>query len=205
MSGLEAVETKLSELEFSGRIDSEYYRKTLLIWENLILGQSHMKLSEVADFLIGPFGSSYDTDNYVDFSDYRYVRGQDVKPFLLMDTEPRYIDESDFKRLSRYSLKENDILVSVVGTLGNACIVSAKDIPAIFSCKSTVIRANKVNAHYVVAYLNSKQGRELLKRKERGAIQKGLNLDDLRLLPVPVYSNEFQEKIGSCIDIACAN
>jgi len=197
MSGLEAVEIRLSKLEFSRRIDSEYYRKSLLKWESMILGQNHTTLSEVANFLIGPFGSSYDTDNYVEKSDYRYIRGQDVKPFLLMDTEPRYIEKVDFERLSRYSLKENDILVSVVGTLGNACIVRDNDIPAIFSCKSTVIRIKEINAHYVIAYLNSKQGRELLIRKERGAIQKGLNLDDLRLLPIPIFSNNFETYIES--------
>ena len=45
------------------------------------------------------------------------------------------MDGEDFNRLSKYSLKADDILVSVVGTLGNACIVSEKDLPAVFSCK----------------------------------------------------------------------
>ena len=33
---LEISEVKLSELEFSGRIDSEYYRKDFLIFEKII-------------------------------------------------------------------------------------------------------------------------------------------------------------------------
>jgi restriction endonuclease S subunit len=199
MSGLEVSEILLSELEFSNRIDSEYYRKIFLKWEAIIENHQHCNLSDVANFLIGPFGSSYNTDNYVDEPDYRYVRGQDVKPFLLMDTEPRYMDKNDFERLSRYALKANDILVSVVGTLGNACIVRKTDIPAIFSCKSTVIRVNDINAYYLIAYLNSKHGRELLLRKERGAIQKGLNLDDLRLLTVPLFSDIFEKYIEGLI------
>jgi restriction endonuclease S subunit len=106
---------------------------------------------------------------------------------------------SDFQRLAKYALRENDILVSVVGTLGNACIVRKTDLPAIFSCKSTVIRADDINAYYIVAYLNSKYGRELLLRKERGAIQKGLNLDDLRLLAIPIFSNTFEHGIQDLI------
>ena len=65
----------------------------------------------------------------------------------------------------------NDILISVVGTLGNACIVQKEEIPAIFSCKSTVIKAKRVDPFYLLSYLNSKYGKTLLLRKERGAIR----------------------------------
>lgn len=192
MDGLEFQEVLCSELEFSGRIDAEYYQKQYLAYEQAIEKYKNNKLSCMADFLIGPFGSSYNTSNYVDTPDFRYVRGQDVKPFILKNSDPRYMAKEDFDRLSKYSLKANDILVSVVGTLGNACIVSEKDIPAVFSCKSTVIRANGIDPYFLTAYLNSKYGKSLLLRKGRGVIQKGLNLDDLKTLKIPLFSKKFQ-------------
>lgn len=195
MDGLECSEVNISELEFSGRIDAEYYRKSILKYENMVLLSNYKNLCETASFLIGPFGSAYDTRKYTTLSNYRYVRGQDVKPFILKDDEPRFIARRDFERLSKYSLKEQDIMVSVVGTLGNACLVRSKDLPAIFSCKSTVIRTKELNPYYLIAYLNSKYGSQLLLRKERGAIQKGLNLDDLKSLIVPVYSDSFQSEV----------
>ena len=76
---------------------------------------------------------TYDTSLYVEQSNYRYIRGQDVKPFLLQDTSPRYMEERDFNRLNKYALATNDILISVVGTLGNACIIQEHEVPAIFS------------------------------------------------------------------------
>lgn len=199
MDGLECSEVTLSDLEFSGRIDAEYYRKSLLEFENRIILSNHTSLYEVASFLIGPFGSAYDTSNYTTSSNYRYVRGQDVKPFILKDDEPRFIEKCDFERLSKYSLKEQDIMVSVVGTLGNACLVRSEDLPAIFSCKSTVIRTKKLNPYFLIAYLNSKYGSQLLLRKERGAIQKGLNLDDLKSLIVPVFSDILQNAVQKSI------
>lgn len=192
MDGLEVQEIFCSELEFSGRIDAEYYQKQYLAYEQAVERCNNNELSCMADFLIGPFGSSYNTSNYVNTPDFRYVRGQDVKPFMLKNSEPRYMAKEDFDRLYKYSLKADDILVSVVGTLGNACIVSEKDIPAVFSCKSTVIRANGIEPYFLAAYLNSKYGRSLLLRKERGVIQKGLNLDDLKTLKIPLFSNKFQ-------------
>lgn len=159
-------------------------------------------MGEVCRFLIGPFGSAYDTGNYVETPDYRYVRGQDVKPFFLQDTDPRYMDAQDYERLKKYALKEGDILISVVGTLGNAAIVRERELPAIFSCKSTVVRTDQTDPYFLLAYLNSKYGRQLLLRKQRGAVQKGLNLDDLRSLDMPLHSCKFAEKIRE-ITIAC--
>ena len=102
---------------------------------------------------------------------------------------PKYMAENDYNRLSKYALAPNDILVSVVGTLGNASIIQGHELPAIFSCKSTAIKAKSVNPFYLLCYLNSKYGKSLLCRKERGAIQKGLNLDDLKTLDIPLFSD----------------
>lgn len=112
-----------------------------------------------------------------------------------MSDDNVYIPKQDFDRLSRYSLRDKDILVSVVGTLGNAAIVTQKDLPAIFSCKSTVLRVFDINPEYLVVYLNSLYGKKLLLRRERGAIQKGLNLEDLKELDVFIPSVTFQNQI----------
>jgi type I restriction enzyme S subunit len=195
LEGLEISEILKSDLEYSGRLDSEYYKKHLLFFEDEICKKDFVKLDNVSNFLIGPFGSAFDTENYIDDGEYRYVRGQDVKPFILKDGENRYVPYADFERLKKYALKEKDILVSVVGTLGNACIVQNKDLPAIFSCKSTVIRTSAINPVYILTFLNCKYGKELLIRKERGAIQKGLNLDDLKTTIIPKFEEIFQLKV----------
>lgn len=91
MDGLEFREVLRSELEFTGRLDAEYYQRIYLEYEKLVEKCINDKLENKADFLIGPFGSAYDTRNYTEIPKYRYVRGQDVKPFDLKDTEPRYM------------------------------------------------------------------------------------------------------------------
>lgn len=68
MDGLECSEIKKSELEFSGRTDAEYYQKKFLQYQNIIEAHNILPLSKVADFLIGPFGSAYDTSLYVEQS-----------------------------------------------------------------------------------------------------------------------------------------
>jgi type I restriction enzyme M protein len=203
MDGLEAAEVKLSNLEFSGRIDSEYYRPKFLNLEAKILSNDHCLLNENASFLIGPFGSQFIVENYDEKSPYRYVRGRDVKPFFVMNDENTNMPKSDYDRLSKYKLKENDLLISVVGTLGNVSIVTKDILPGIFSCKSTVIRSESViYSKYLLGYLNCEIGKNLLIRKARGAIQTGLNLDDLKTALIYLPSLDFQKLVAQILDEA---
>lgn len=188
-------EVFLSDLEYSGRLDSEYYRPELLRSEELLRVRNSKMLSSLSEFLIGPFGSAFTVENYTEDRTYRYIRGKDVKQMCLMDDDNVYMPKADFDRLSKYALRKDDILVSVVGTLGNAAIIDEGHLPAIFSCKSTVLRAKGIVPHYLLTYLNSSYGRSLLLRKERGAIQKGLNLDDLKVLDVYVAGKELQKAV----------
>ena len=201
MGRLEASTVKYSNLEFTRRLDSEYYRKEFLRLEKKILSNNCCLLEKEANFLIGPFGSQFIVSNYEDKSPYRYIRGKDVKPFFILNEDKVHLPKLDYERLKKYKLKENDILISVVGTLGNASIVTEDIIPAIFSCKSTVVRTKNIYfSKYLLAYVNSDTGRKLLLRKTRGAIQTGLNLDDLKTLLLFFPNTKFQKLIAKIID-----
>ncbi|WP_230112318.1 hypothetical protein [Stenotrophomonas lactitubi] len=196
------AEVNLSDLEFSGRLDAEYYRPEHLRKEAILTERGGTPLSLLCDFLIGPFGSAFTVENYCDDPTYRYIRGKDVKAMAIEENDNVYMPKSDFERLSKYALKAGDVLVSVVGTLGNSALVEPHHVPAIFSCKSTALRTTSIDARYLIAYLNCKYGRDLLIRKERGAIQKGLNLDDLKSLQIFISSPKLQSAIANVHQLA---
>ena len=193
------VETK--ELEGAARLDAEYYQPEYLNIEGHLLNTANYKLWKDINgrFITGPFGSSFNVENYVSYPPYRYIRGKDVKDFFLLDDDNVYIPEKDYERLKKYILYEGDILVSVVGTLGNAVIVDKNNIPSVFSCKSTAFRTNTLNPFFLIAYLNCLFGKKLLQRKVRGAVQTGLNIDDLKLLPIYLPNTESQNKIAKLV------
>jgi len=190
-----------SQLEDTLRLDAEYYQPAYLDMESRIAKTgSYLAWGYIGgQFITGPFGSEFIVENYVTEGSYRYVRGQDVKEFFLLDSDTVYIPENDYRRLSKYALAEGDILVSVVGTLGNAAVVDKAIPPAIFSCKSTLFRSTTVNPFYLIAYLNCRFGRALLQRKVRGAVQTGLNIDDLRSLPIFIADRPLQDQIGNLV------
>ncbi len=187
-----------SQLEGGQRIDPEYYQPEYLrLVNDLIQTNSYKSWNDIkGKFITGPFGSEFNVENYITDGKYRYIRGKDVKEFIIADNDNVYIPEKDFGRLKKYSLDEGDILTSVVGTLGIAAIVNKSSLPAIFSCKSTAFRTNDINPYYFITYLNSKYGHNLLLRSMRGHVQVGLNIWDLKSLLVFIPLKEEQEKIG---------
>jgi type I restriction enzyme S subunit len=188
--------TNVREITKSKRIDSEFFHPKYLLAETLVNSlEDVIPLGQIGKFKIGPFGSAFHVKNYDKTSEYRYIRGKDVKPFQLLNDDNVYMPEKDFIRLSKYAVQEDDLLISVVGTLGNVAIVP-DDVKGIFSCKSTIFRDSTVLPTYLLAYFNTKYGKECLLRRQRGAVQTGLNKEDLKTVPVPVFNDEIQKQIG---------
>ncbi len=181
------------------RIDAEYYRKEILDRLSVLDRHNKENLSKLAEFIIGPFGSTVKVEQYVDKSEYRYIRNKDINDFVIKDVDPALIPQEVYDSLSQFHIKKNDLLITVVGTLGKVAIAKEKDTKSIFSCKSTIIRSKDINPFYLLAYLNTETGNLFSLRGKRGAIQEGLNLSDLKEIQVYVPSNTFQEQIEKTI------
>lgn len=194
--------TNVAKIMENHRMDSEYFHPFYIEAEEKVSSLKYKRLGELGDFLIGPFGSAFHVSNYDPTSHYRYVRGKDVKPFALLDDDNVYMPEKDYNRLKKYALKPDDLLISVVGTLGNVAIVPS-NLEGIFSCKSTVFRNSKIDPCYLLAYFNSTYGKRCLLRRQRGAIQAGINKDDLRTIPIPILDNigELGGQIRRALDL----
>lgn len=181
-----------SKLNKEFRIDAEYYRKEILDTISFLDNKNNDKLENLVNFVVGPFGSTVTVDKYVEKSNHRYIRNKDVKDFVIKDDEPALISDCVYNSLPQFHVNENDLLITVVGTLGKVAIAQKKDTKSIFSCKSTILRTQNINPYYLLAYLNSSVGKLFSLRGTRGAIQEGLNLFDLKEIKVFLPNKEFQ-------------
>ena len=193
-----------SELNSELRIDAEYYRAEILERLNMLERHNNDSLANLADFIPGPFGSTVTVDKYVERSSYRYIRNKDINDFRINDTAPALIPENVWTSLPQFHIFENDLLITVVGTLGKAAIATKEDCRSIFSCKSTILRTKKINPFFLLAYLNSDTGKLFSSRGKRGAIQEGLNLTDLKEIRVLLPSNNTQSLVERVIRLAFA-
>lgn len=196
---------RFSEIDLGNRIDAEYYRKEILDKIDVLESLNTDILKNLVDFIIGPFGSTVTVDQYVDNSEYRYIRNKDINDFVIKDDEPALIPYDVYQALPKFHIEENDLLITVVGTLGKAAIAIKKDITSIFSCKSTLIRVKRINPFYLLTYLNTDTGKLFSMRGKRGAIQEGLNLPDLEEIRVFIPSPKFQSKIEEVVRLSFDN
>ncbi len=181
------------------RIDSEYYHPAILDRLDLLNNKENDFLKNLVKFTVGPFGSTVTVEKYVDNSEYRYIRNKDINDFIISDDEPALIPKDVYEPLKQFHIKKDDLLLTVVGTLGKVAIAQERDTHSIFSCKSTLLKSKKINPYYLLTYLNSPTGQLFSLRGKRGVIQEGLNLSDLKEIKVFIASASFQNKIEEIV------
>ncbi len=147
---------KYTEVLEARRYDAEYFKPFNLTAEKLITNSDFLYLENLGKFIIGPFGSTVKVEDYVEDKQYKYIRGKDIKNGVLSDVDNSAVNKEKFDSLPKYHLKNNDVLITVVGTLGNVAIYRDSFGPAIFSCKSTVFRSNKINPEFLMIFLDTK-------------------------------------------------
>ncbi|MFH0781693.1 MAG: hypothetical protein V2B20_07030 [Pseudomonadota bacterium] len=197
--------TTTSESLHTRRIDAEFSQPKYIEAEQVVRRCGVEDLGNLGSFVPGPFGSAFCVRNYDLKSPYRYIRGQDVKPFFIIEDDLKFIPEADFVRLNKYAISKDDLMISVVGTLGNVAVCTERETPAMFSCKSTLFRSYNVDPYFLLAYLNSRYGQLCLLRRQRGAIQMGLNIEDLRSMPVPRFDSHAEVEIAADVRNAHRN
>lgn len=201
MDGLECKEVCKSELERTLRIDSEFYSKNYVEIYNMLSSLAHKPLTAYVDVSDGNH-----TGISEQFSDegIPYYRGQDAGAFFIENSNPICIDEITFNRpvMKRSHLKQGDVLLSIVGTIGALSLVySNKD--ATCSCKLAILRPKKSDTEAVIAaFLKGKYGQAQIKRYTRGAVQMGLILEDTDQIIVPHFTDTLGKAIKQQIDLA---
>ncbi len=198
MDGIECSIISKSELERTLRIDSEFYQNRYLIADQKMRSLDYESLVRYVDVSDGNHAGISDkfTDEGVP-----YYRGQDSGTFFIENSNPICIDKDSFNMpiMRRSHLKKNDVLLSIVGTIGAVSLVySNKD--ATCSCKLAILRPkNTDNAELLAVFLNSKYGQMQIARYTRGAVQKGLILEDMDQLIMPEFREDFRNTIRSIV------
>ena len=198
MEGLEVSEVMLSELERTKRFDSEFYKKENLQIVSFLKERGCDNLVDLVNISDGNHMSI--SENFID-SGIPYYRGQDIHSFFIENASPIYISEDIFNKplLKRSHLQKNDILLSIVGTIGKVAIVSTND-KATCSCKLAILRPKKrISSELLAVFLNSRYGQNQIQKYVRGAVQMGLILEDMNQLFVPIFSNDFDKNISKSV------
>lgn len=198
MERLEAVVLNYKNVFDSdfGRIDAEFFKSNYIILENKITKINYNKINDIANVTDGEHGSPELDEN----SGIMYLSGHNIKENFIDFENVRFCSEKLHLKNLRASVKKNSILMSIVGTVGKCSIVNVDVLANTDRNVATIKDINKkYNPFYMSVFLNSLYGKYQTERFSTGNVQPLLNLSQVKCIIVPLFTNNFQEKIENLV------
>ena len=109
---------------------------------------------------------------------------------------PRLISKLDFEKIHKnYQLQDNDLLITIVGTIGNVAIIKGYDKSFTFQRSVGIMRFSKnINSDYIYFYMRSIFFQKEIQRKTVTSVQSGVYLEELANCRFIVPSSEKMEE-----------
>ncbi|MDC8770938.1 restriction endonuclease subunit S [Roseateles albus] len=157
----------------------------------------------VQDSIAGPYGSSLTKSMYVS-AGYRVYGQQQVIPddFSLGDY---YISEEKFAEMSRYRVRPDDVLISVMGTIGRAAVIPNNAEPGIINPRLVLYRVIEqlISPRYLQTFLNNSTSQRYFSLAAQGTTMEGLNMASIGELYVALPPPREQVEILKFIRLEC--
>lgn len=188
----------------TGRLDAEYYQKKYDDLENYFDSFERKKLG---DFITYPVSSGVTPkaggDDYTDSeSGVPFIRAVDLQNGEVTTSNFIYIKPNIHTGiLKRTQLKQGDVLFSIAGTVGRSALFN-HSFQANINQAVSILRFNdnEIKRLYIVAFFNSKIGKEFVSKYSRQGLQTNLNLNEVADLRVPLIDYSIQESIASLVE-----
>lgn len=159
----------------------------------------YVKLKDVANILNG---YAFKSKLYVN-SGIRVIRIANVQDGYISDENPCFYPDGAFDEISRYILKDGDLLISLTGNVGRVGILPTEYLPAALNQRVSCIRIKQdanLSLSFLYYYLLRKQFMRDCIKSSKGVAQLNLSTKWLENYLIPVFNLETQKKIVSDID-----
>ena len=113
----------------------------------------------------------------------------------------RYLSKEDFEKENmRTDLKNGDILLTIVGTVGRTAIIKNEKNITLQRSVAVLKPIKEINSDYLVDALKSDYFVKQLNKGAKGVAQKGIYLNDLKKLTVLVPPIDLQKKFAKFVE-----
>lgn len=196
MDGHECTEILYSQLNAEFRIDAEYFYKTNLEMQTLVKSKVHVAIGDIGDVTDGIHTSiDYDENSGINL-----ISATSPRQNVFNLTRKAYISEKAHNANPRTALRENDVILSTVGTIGNCAVVDRSILPANSDRHVGIIRLNStINPYVLSTFLLTKYGRNQTVRETTGNVQPNLFLYKIKEIIIPVFAEDFQITVRNAV------
>ena len=150
-----------------------------------------VKLKDICDVRDG----THDSPVYV-ADGYPLVTSKNIVDGKLDLSVVSYISQDDYDKINERSKVDNgDIIMPMIGTIGNPCLVGEYTDFAIKNVALIKFPNDEVKNKFVLYFLKSDAFKRYVAYKNKGGTQKFLSLGDIRDIDIPQFSLEEQLKV----------
>jgi len=156
-------------------------------------------LGDIAEILTGPFGSLLHEEDYVSIGT-PIVTVEHLGETGFIQKNLPLVGDDDKKRLSKYILKEGDIVFSRVGSIDRCTYVSRNEEGWLFSGRCLRLRISETaNAKFISYYFRQRFFKAMMLNISVGATMPSLNTSLMANIPLSLPNLGDQEKIASIL------
>jgi len=157
-----------------------------------------VRLGDVCDVRDG----THDSPKYV-YHGFPLVTSKNVVNGYIDITDVNYISEADYNKIIvRSGVDDGDIIMPMIGTIGNPVVVHKTFDFAIKNVALVKFIGNNVLNRYVLYILTSTNFKNYIERENRGGTQKFISLGNIRNFTLPLPPLEAQKQIAKTLDTA---
>ena len=160
-----------------------------------------VKLYDVCDVRDG----THDSPKYFSESPYKFITSKNLVNGKISFEDIKYISEQDYNKFNeRSKVNYGDILMPMIGTIGNPVIVDIPDSKIDFAIKNVALikfnKSNEVNNVYIKNLLMSDNFNRMLELTKKGGTQQFVALKDIRNFNIRLAPIELQNKFASFVE-----
>lgn len=203
---VEILDTIEEKINTNAEINENLLQQAMTIFNDSIeqsTSVKHVDLGSLADVKGGkrlPKGTSL----MVIPNSHPYIRVRDLNDvvFASLSANYAYIDDETQKTISRYITATNDVLISIVGTIGLTSIVdkSLNKANLTENCVK-VTNLHDISPEYLLLYLRSQHGAEEIKKGTVGAVQAKLPIKNIQAIQVPLLPQSELQSLDSILKV----
>ena len=197
---MQSFSIKRSQVTGIYRLEPSYYYYNVVVKErSMARGINYVKLHTMTEMISDGEHSAIPRQKKAGV---RYLYGRNIKDGIINfdpNTDSSYISTENYHKFKRIHLNEDDVLMTIVGTIGKVAVykksyVGTAGIPrhiAKIRLKEDSIFSN----HYLVAFLLSKLGKRQITNISTGNNQPLLSIANIETLDIPIISQKEHDKI----------
>lgn len=133
-----------------------------------------------------------------------YIRVRDLNDvvFASLSANYEYVDDETQKTISRYITTTDDVLISIVGTIGLTAIVDKSlNMANLTENCVKVTNLHDISPEYLLLYLRSQHGSEEIKKGTVGAVQAKLPIKNIQALSVPLLPQSDLQSLNDTLKV----